>query len=212
VSKSRATGSFYTTNMRKVTLQKFIDQFNGKTVEFTNFEIEYRDRMLKVMELIISDITLTDKQIYDKIRQTYKCTYPVVLQDIMVAQRLIANQINPKGDPHKIWIRYLVEQGAKRAIQMAEEKGDSKAYAYAIGMIGKYHMADKEDVVTPDYSEITPFMPVITSDPKVLGIELPPDFEKKRADMKKKFEGDYQNFMRKMTIPDAEIIKEEDED
>jgi len=198
--------------MRKVTLQKFIDQFNGKNVEFTNFEIEHRDRMLKVMEIIINDFTITDKQIYDIIKKDYKCTYPIVLQDIMVAQRLIANQINPKGDPHKIWIRYLVEQGAKRAMQMAEEKGDSKAYAYANGILGKYHMADKEDVVIPDYSEITPFLPVITSDPKVLGIELPEDFERKKAALRKKYDADYQAFVRKMTIQEAEIIKDEDED
>lgn len=196
--------------MRKVTLQKFIDQFNGKPVEFTNFEIEHRDRMLFVMELIIEDVTLTDKQIYDLTREKYNVTYPTVLHDIMVAQRLIANQINPKGDPHKIWIRYLVEQGAKRAMQMAEEKNDAKAYAYANGILGKYHMADKEDIIIPDYSDIEPFNPELTLDPTVLGIKLPDKFKETRAKLHKKFAEDYKNFMRKQTIPDAEIVEDDE--
>jgi len=198
--------------MKQVTVQKFIDQWNGKQVEFTNFEIEDRDRMLAVLELIIRDLTLTDRDIYVKVKETYDVSFPTVLKDITIAQRLIANEINPKGDPKKIFIRYLVEQTAKKAMQLAEAKNDAKGMALAAATIGKYHMADKEDVIIPDFSEITPFNPEITSDPSVLGIELPPDFEQKRLALKKKFEGDYQSFMRKMTIPDAEIVKDEDDE
>jgi len=194
--------------MRKVTLQKFIDQYNGKDVQFTEFEKEYRDRMLYVLELMIKDITRTDKQIYNKVKLKFDVTYPTILKDIAVSQRLIANQINPKGDPHKVWIRYLVEQGAKKAMQMAKEKGDAKGYAYAVGIMGKYHMADKEDIIIPDYSDIKPFQPELTLDPSVLGIELPPDFEEKRKKLKKKFDDEYKNYMRKLTIPDAEVIEE----
>ena len=197
--------------MRKVTLQKFIDQFNGKEVQFTEFEIEHRDRMLFVLELIVKKFSLTDKQIYNKVKKKFNVTYPTVLKDIAVSQRLIANQINPKGDPGKIWVRYLVEQGAKEAMQMAKEKGDAKGYAYAVGMIGKYHMADKEDIVIPDYSDIKPFQPELTLDPSVIGIEKPKNLEEIRAKYKKKFDEEFKNYMRKLTVPDAEIIEEDEQ-
>ena len=198
--------------MRKVTLQKFIDEFEGKQVEFTEFEREYKERIQYVMQLIIDDFTLTDKHIYDLTRKQYKVTYPTVLQDILVSQRLLSNQISPNGNPQKVWIRYMVEQSSKKAMQMAEEKGDVKAYNQAIANIGKYHMADKEDVILPNYDDIVPFNPVLTLDPKVLGIELPADFEQKREKMRLKFKNDYEDYMRKLTIPEAEIVKEEDED
>jgi len=197
--------------MRKGIIEKFTRFYNGdKTVVFYDQEIEHRDRMLMVLEMKMNDIAITDLDVYKKVKKTFNISYPMVLQDITVVERIIANNLNPTGDPQKTFIRYFIAEGIKKAIQIAEKEQDAKAMALALNTLGKHFLTDKEDLVKPDWEKIIPFVPVITSDPSIIGIELPEDFDEKREKFRQKFEQDFKNFVRKISIT-AEDIKEIDE-
>jgi hypothetical protein len=197
--------------MREKLYKKFEDHFAGKEVTFYDKEIEHRDRLLMIIELKIKSIWLTDRKIFQKVKKKYDVSYPTILQDICIVQRMMANQKDPTGDPMKVWIRYFIEEVTKEAISKAREKGDAYTMAYSANIMGKHHLTDKEDVIKPNYEEIVPFAPELTLDPKVIGIELPENFEETREKYRKKYEEEYQRFVQKMTIPDAEIIEEDEE-
>lgn len=197
--------------MREKIYKKFEDHFAGKEVTFYDKEIEHRDRLLKIIELKLQKIWISDRKIFEKIKKDFNVSYPTLLQDVCVVERMMANQKDPTGDPMKIWIRYFISEVTKEAIAKAEKKKDAYTMAYAANIIGKHHLTDKEDVIKPNYEDIVPFAPELTIDPSVLGIQLPENFEEMKAKYRKKFDADYQRFIQKMTIPDAEIISEEDE-
>jgi hypothetical protein len=179
---------------------------------FYQQEEEDRDRMLYVMNLKIQNLLITDLDLFSKVKERFKAvSFPTVLRDINVVERMIANDLNPSGDPMKTFTRYFIVENAKKAIARAEEKGDTKAIAMLLGTIGRNMLTDKEDVVKLPYDQIVPFLPEITSDPSVLGIELPADFEEKRQSLREKYRKDYENFIKKLSAPEVEILKNDDD-
>jgi len=196
--------------MRKSIIEKFQKFYSGnKDVVFYDQEIEHRDRMLYIIEQKTQNLLITDLQLFEKVKERFEVSYPMVLRDVMIIERMIANDLNPSGDPMKTFTRYFIVENAKKAIQQAEKDGDSKAIAMLLNTIGKHMLTDKEDIVKLPYEKIIPFLPEITSDPSVLGIHLPDDFEQQRQAMREKHAKDYQNFIRKMTVAEAEIVNDE---
>jgi hypothetical protein len=189
--------------------RKFELLYKGKEVIFDQREEEYRDRLLFVMELKMNDLTKTDKQIFEEVKQKFNVSLPTLLRDIAVVERMIANEMNPNGDPMKVFVRYFIGEINKEAIQLARDKNDPYTMSYATNIMGKHHCTDKEDVVRPPYDDIIPFTPILTFDPKAIGINLPSDFEDKKKQYLDKFRDDYQNFVQKLSIPDAEIVKDD---
>lgn len=197
--------------MKKSIIEKFQRFYGGdKTIVFYDQEIEHRDRMLYILEQKTIDLCITDLELYEKVKQRFDVSYPMVLRDIMMIERMIANDLNPSGDPMKTFTRYFIVENAKKAIKAAESKGDNKAIAMLLNTIGKHMLTDKEDVMKPEYEKIIPFVPILTSDPSVLGITLPDDFEQKRQALKQKYASDYQNFIRKMSSQEVEVIKDDE--
>lgn len=187
-----------------------MDFYAGKDVQFYDQEIEHQKRLLFILEKKMKKLYMPDKDIYKKVRKKFDVAFSTVLRDITVIERMIANQRNPSGDPIKVWTRYFLTEVAKQSIRIAKKKKDAYTMAYSANIIGKHHLTDKEDVVKPDYDKIIPFKPELTIDPSVIGIKLPDNFEEMRQKYRKKFDADYQRFVRKLEIPDAEIIEDED--
>lgn len=195
---------------RQKLLKKFEAFYKGNDVVFQQQEIEQRDRLLFIMELKIKELYLTDKEIFDKTREKFNVSYMAVLHDILIVERMIANEINPNGDPMKVFVRYFIGEITKEAINKAKDKNDAYTMAYSANILGKHYLTDKEDVVKPNYEDIVPFTPELTLDPSVIGITLPADFEEKKKKYLKKFDADYQHFVKKLSIPEADIIENED--
>ena len=84
---------------------------------------------------------------------------------------MIAADQNPTGDPNKTWHRYMVREMTKKAFKLAEEKKESYNMTFAANALGKHNLTDKEDSFKPNYDQIIPFVPEVTSDPTVLGIK-----------------------------------------
>jgi hypothetical protein len=199
--------------MRKSIIKKFQEFYNGnKDVVFYEQELRHRDRLLLILETKIDDLCITDQEMYNQVKLKYpEMDYPTVLRDINIIERMIANDLNPSGNPMKTFMRYFIVENAKKAIKMAERNEDPKAIALLLNTMGKHMLTDKEDIVKPDYEKIIPFEPELTDDPSVLGISLPENFEEIREKYKRKFESDYQNFVRKMAVTEAEIVKDEED-
>jgi hypothetical protein len=196
--------------MKKSIIEKFQRSYNGdKTIVFYDQEIEHRDRMLFVLEEKTKDLLITDLDLYEKVKERFDVSYPMVLRDVMIIERMIANDLNPSGDPLKTFTRYFIVENAKKALKDAFTKKDGKAISMLLNTIGKNMLTDKEDIIKPEYEKIIPFLPEITFDPSVIGITLPENFEEIRAKYKLKYDADYKNFVRKMTVTEAETISED---
>lgn len=108
--------------MRESTIKKFEDFFAGKEVTFYQQEIADRDRLLAIMDLKIKEISLPDREIFESIKKDFNVSYPTILKDIMIIERMIANERDPHGDPMKVFIRYFIGEITKEAINKAAKK------------------------------------------------------------------------------------------
>ncbi len=186
---------------RKHIIQKILDSFENPDVQLSENENKYRKRILLIIEIKLKDLTITDFELYKKLRKLeYAHSFAQTVGDIAVAERMLANQKKPDADPGKTWDRYFISEMTKKAMRIAREKNDAYTIAYAANIYGKHKLTDKEDVERPPFDDIIPFVPEITSDPSVLGIKPIPNLEKKKAELMKKY-----------GIQEAEILKDESE-
>jgi hypothetical protein len=186
---------------RKHIIQKILESFENPDTALSDQELKYRERIVLIIEIKLKDLTITDYELYKKLRkQNYVHSFAQAVNDITVAERMIASQKKPDADPEKTWDRYFISEITKKAMRIAREKNDAYTIAYAANIYGKHKLTDKEDVERPPFDDIIPFVPEITSDPSVLGIKPIPNLEEKKAELMKKY-----------GIQEAEIIKNETE-
>lgn len=157
-------------------VEKLLQSFSEKTeLVLTEVEQKKHNRLMFVLETKLLDISITDADLYKKVLEKFGKDYTIgyfqVCQDISVIERAIAHEINPTGDAHKTWIRYMVTEMAKAAYNLAKKNGEPYNMTYAATTIGRHHLTDKEDVIKPPFDDIIPFVPEITNDVSVLGIK-----------------------------------------
>ena len=158
---------------KKPTILKIIESFKeDSVVEFSEDEEFYRKRLVYVLETKLKKLIIGDYELYLKVKKKFPtATFSTTCNDVSIVERMIANDRNPNGDPQKVWTRYMVTELAKKAYKVAKKKKEAYNMAYAAGIIGKHNLTDREDVVKPNYEDIVPFIPEITSDVSVLGIK-----------------------------------------
>lgn len=71
----------------------------------------------------------------------------------------------------KAWIRYIVVETLKEAIQLAKSECDIKAMVAAADKLGKYTRLDQEDQDPLPWEEIKPQPIEFITDPSVLGLD-----------------------------------------
>lgn len=192
---------------KKAIIETIIESFEDKTVVLSEEQQKYRERILKVLDLKLEDLYITDYDLFKAMKKAYPfITFPQICNDISIAERIIANEKDPGGDAKKAWTRYFITQVTMKAIEKAEAKGDAYTMAYAANILGKHHLTDKEDNVKPNWDDIIPFIPEITSDPSVLGIRRIKDVDKLRAKLEKKY-----GFNQELST-EIETIEDETED
>jgi hypothetical protein len=70
----------------------------------------------------------------------------------------------------KEWIRYIVNEELKLAIQSAKDQGKLKEHILAISALAKYNKLDQDEAEEMPWDDIIPIPIEPTSDPTVLGI------------------------------------------
>jgi hypothetical protein len=174
--------------MRLSLFEKIIQSYNNKNIVFTDDEILHKERIEKILEIKLKNISFPDIDLYKKIKEIYpEISYHNFCKDINYVERIIANQIDPTGDPHKVFIRYIITEVTKKSIEIARNRGDAYSMAYAANILGKHNQTDKEDNVKPPFDMIVPVSFEITSDPRVIGIEPIADLEIKKKALAEKY-------------------------
>lgn len=169
-------------------IELVIKSFQDESIELSEKEIDYKNRILHVMEIRIKNLASTDYDLYRIIKRKYEnLSFSQVIKDIAVVERMIAYDQDPTGDPRKVWYRYFITEVTKKAIAVAQAKGDAYTMAYASNILGKHQQTDKEDAVKLPYDEIIPFIPEITTDPSVIGIKPIDNIEELKEKMLKKY-------------------------
>lgn len=197
--------------MREPLFEKIMKNISDPNFEFlTPLEQEYKDRVLLVMKIKLKNLHFTDYKVFLKVKKQYPTlTYAQVARDIMLCERMIAFEINPKGNPQKTFLRYFITEMNKKALAIALEKNDAYGISFATSVIGKHNLTDKEDVERPKYEDIVPFNFEPSFDPTVLGLKPIQDIEKVREKLEKKFDRIRANFNSTHVIED---IQEEAKD
>ena len=174
--------------MRLTLFEKIILEVENKPVEFTADEILHKERIEKILEIRIKNLSYPDYDLYKKVKEIYpNITYYNFCKDINYVERIIANQIDPTGDPHKVFLRYFITEITKKAIKIAENRGESYNMAYAANILGKHNQTDKEDTVKPPFDQIVPPVFEFTHDPRILGIEPVENLEQRKIQLAEKY-------------------------
>ena len=197
-------------------ISRICESFSDKDVVLSDKDNAFKNRIIMVLDIMLSNLYLTDRKIFKEVQTRSKdlniksVTFYQVLNDILVARRIVANDRNPTGDPNKIWQRYFIEQTNLEAIAIARQKNDAYTMSYASNTIGKHNLTDKEDVEKIPYDEIIPFNPIPTTDPSVLGITVPDNIDKIREHYRRKFSIAQQNYIHSLSVVEAETVEYEE--
>lgn len=132
--------------------------------------------------------TLADTELRDLLMNTFGISQTQAYIDIQNVRILLGNVRNAG----KEWIRYLVNETLKEAIETARTAGPKrlKELIMAADKLGKYNRLDKEDGQALPWEEILPQTIEPTTDPTVLKIKPLENKEEEIRKMYQKYRGD----------------------
>ena len=163
-----------------------------------------KERMMLVVSKRMEEPLVEEKNLVDFLTGGCGGLVPKVsksqaYRDVAMANRLVGNiQLSAKS-----WYRYMIVEGAKKAYNLAIDKGDAKAAAAALDKLGKYTRSDKEDDRI-DFSEMLPPSFEPSDDVTLLdGVERSPNLEQRRRELRQLARNKILG-----TPTDAEIVEE----
>lgn len=163
-----------------------------------------KERMMLVVSKRMEEPLVEEKNLVDFLTGGCGGLVPKVsksqaYRDVAMANRLVGNiQLSAKS-----WYRYMIVEGAKKAYNLAIDKGDAKAAAAALDKLGKYTRSDKEDDRI-DFSEMLPPSFEPSDDVTLLdGVERIPNLEQRRRELRQLARNKILG-----TPTDAEIVEE----
>lgn len=170
----------------ETTLEKFKDRLfdDLDTIDATSME---KKRILIYRHLFTRKLErphVTNAELAQELRENFG------IVSVGQAYRYIGQIETAVGNirsSEKAWIRYLVVETLKEAIQLAKFADDIKAMVAAADKLGKYTRLDQEDQEPLPWEEILPRPVEFVNDPAVLGL---PEVANPRAvieQAKKKF-------------------------
>lgn len=177
---------------RKNNLDKFRDVLftdlrDEKMKELTPVEREQLKRYRFCFTESLENPTIPDTQLRDFLMSEFNISESQAYRDIGNIRILLGN-IRNAG---KEWIRYLVNETLKDAIEKAKDSGKIKEQILAADKLGKYNRLDKEDALEIPWDEIIPISVEPTSDPTVLkGVKPLKNKEEEIEKMYKKYKGE----------------------
>jgi len=176
---------------RKNNLDKFRDVLFSDVKEnehLTPVEIEQLKRYRACFSLSLENPSTPDKELRDYLMNEFGISESQAYRDIGNIRILLGN-IRNAG---KEWVRYLVNETLKEAIETAKKGGPKrlKELIMAADKLGKYNRLDKEDALEIPWDEILPIPIEPTTDPTVLKVK---PLENKEAEIErlyKKYRGE----------------------
>jgi len=194
---------------KKTRLEKFKDYLFEDIDEISvlmkipNLSIAERNLILRfrfAFSRLLESPSLQDKKLRDDLMNEFKISETQAYRDIADIKLFLPN-FKAAG---KEWIRYMVNEELKQAIQDAKDSEQLRERIEAIKALGRYNKLDKDDAEQIPWDEIVPVEIEPTSDPSVLGIKIIPNID----DEVKKL---YEKYKAEIEIEDIDY-KELDQD
>jgi hypothetical protein len=174
---------------RKTNLDKFNEvlfQDFDEQQHLTLVEQEQLKRYRAAFTLSLEKPSIPDNKLRDHLISEYGISTSQAYRDIANIRILLGNVRNAG----KEWIRYLVNETLKQAIEEASGKKHLKERILAAAMLGKYNRLDKEDSEEIPWDEIVPEGIEPTTDPSVLKIKPLKNKKEEIRKMYKKYKGE----------------------
>lgn len=173
---------------RKSNLDKFRDVLFSDLAESDHLlpvEREQLKRYRAAFHLSLENPSMPDTKLRDFLMNEFAISESQAYRDIANIRILLGN-IKNTG---KEWVRYLVNETLKEAIELAKGAGTKKLkeLVAAAGMLGKYNRLDKEDALEIPWDEILPMDIEPTTDPTVLSGKVKP-LKNKEEEIRKLYE------------------------
>ncbi len=154
------------TNLEKFHNVLFVD---FDETQLTLDEKEMLKRYRAIFTLTLENPSMTDTKLRDYLMEQFGVNMATAYRDLGNVRILLGNVQNAG----KEWIRYIVNETLKKAIEDAKSMGKNgiKLMIMAADKLGKYNRLDKEDATELPWDEIIPQQIEPTTDPTVLGIK-----------------------------------------
>ena len=189
---------------RKPALEKYHNVLfkDFKEQKLTPAEKDQLKRYRFCFNYSLENPSIPDKVLRDYLMNEFGVSQTQAYADIQNIRILLGN-IQNAG---KEWIRYLVNEELKEAIEDAKALGTKgiKLRILAADKLGKYNRLDREDAIDLPWEEIKPQSIEPTSDPTILKIKPLKNKEEEILKMYKKYKGEIE-----IEYTDYEIIEDD---
>ena len=176
---------------RKPNLDKFHDVLFKDFDEQEHLTLAEQKQLLRfrsAFTLSLENPSIPDTKLRDHLIEEFGISTTQAYADISNVRILLGNVRNAG----KEWVRYLVNETLKKAIEEADKLGKKGILLkiMAADKLGKYNRLDREDAETLPWEEIVPVPIEPTTDPTVLGIKPLENKEEVIRKMFEKYKGD----------------------
>jgi hypothetical protein len=130
--------------------------------------------------------SITDTKLRDYLMNEYGISQTQAYYDIANIRILLGNVRNAG----KEWIRYLVNETLKEAIEACKTKKKWKEVILATNVLGKYNKLDKDDAMEYPWEDILPIPIEPTNDVTVLKVKPLANKEEEIRKMYEKYKGE----------------------
>ncbi len=174
---------------RKTNLDKFQDLMFKDISEITDLTVIERQQLIRyrfAFTQLLDSPSKEDTILRDELMNEFGISQSQAYRDISNMKVILPN-IRNAG---KEWLRYIVNEELKKAIQDAKTAGNLKERINAINSLAKYNKLDQDEAEEMPWDEIIPTPIDPTSDPTVLGITPLDDEAATIARLLQKYKGD----------------------
>lgn len=190
----------------KIERTLYRDSTDEMVLMLNDREKQIRQRMLLCVSKRMDDPLVEDSKLVEFLMNgcgglADRVSQSQAYRDIGMINRLLGN-ISLAA---KNWYRYIIVEGAKKAYNLAIDRGDAKGAAAALDKIGKYTQCDRDDNKF-DFSKMIPPSFEPSDDITLLeGIEPIDNLEQKRKELRESMGG-----LLKSRAEDIEYAEEEE--
>ena len=174
---------------RKANLDKFHDVLFKDFDEQQHLTLVERDQLKRYRAAYSQSLespSLPDSKLRDFLINEFGISQTQAYYDIVNIRILLGNVRNAG----KEWIRYLVNETLKEAIEACKKNKKWKEVILATNVLGKYNKLDKEDAMEYPWEEILPIPIEPTSDVTVLKVKPLANKEEEIRKMYEKYKGE----------------------
>ena len=174
---------------RKANLDKFHDVLFKDFDEqqhLTLIEREQLKRYRAAYSQSLENPSITDTKLRDYLMNEYGISQTQAYYDIANIRILLGNVRNAG----KEWVRYLVNETLKEAIEACRTKKKWKEVILAANVLGKYNKLDKDDAMEYPWEDILPIPIEPTNDVTVLKVKPLANKEEEIRKMYEKYKGE----------------------